>query len=65
MRRAHLGAIRQLVRRQIHLAKRPLADQPADGVIADRLELGVGEFAALSAPPMPFVNTPGESIHVL
>ena len=41
----HLGAVGELVRRQVDLAKRPLSDEPTERVVADILEVLVGEFA--------------------
>ncbi len=41
----HLGAIGELVGGQVDLAKRALADQAAQGVVSDRLEVLVREFA--------------------
>ena len=44
--RTHLGAIGELVGRQIDLAKAALAYEPAEGVVADRLEVLRRELTA-------------------
>ena len=43
---AHLGAIGELVGREIDLAKAALADQPPQGVVPHRLEVRRREFTA-------------------
>ena len=45
-RRAHLGAIAELVRGQVDLAEAALADQLAQRVVADALEVCRREFTA-------------------
>jgi hypothetical protein len=52
---AHLGAIGELVRSKIDLAKRALPNQPAEGVIADVAEVLGREFAGqVSVLPAAF-----------
>lgn len=51
---AHLGAIGELVRREVDLAERALANEAAESVVAHRLEVLCREFTAPSAPaPAP------------
>ena len=47
----HLGAIRELVGGQVDLAKGAFANEAAEGVIANRLEVLAREFAAERQPP--------------
>lgn len=46
---AHLGAICELVRGKVDLAKRALPDEPAQGIVSNRLEFFTREFAAETA----------------
>lgn len=46
-RSAYLGAVCELMRGQVDLAKGALSDEAAEGVVTDRLEVLLGELAAL------------------